>query len=498
MNGRRWVPSLGDLLFAGILAQMLLNGTKLMNDGDTGWHLATGLRILDTGKIPTADPYSYTMPGTPWVAHEWLAEVLYGLVFRAMGWGGLAWLTAMTVGLAVLGVYRMSLSRGATVFPALLVAGLTTAMTMMHWLARPHVFTMAFAVAWLWLLDRARRGTGGWWPLLPVMLVWANLHGGFLLGLVLLGMSTVTDVALAAFGDADARRRVGPGVATSLGAALAASVNPHGVWILWFPFHLVNRQWLMENVDEWQSPNFRVEHLLELWLLFAAAVLVQSRRPLSLFEAAVALFNVHAALFAIRSQPLLGLLCAPMLAERTGEALYASTAAVASFSGLARVRERVAELSAELTEDERNSPGLWSLLAAVGALGLAATGVIDVRQDAGRFPVDAVAWAKQQDLPGKPFHTDVWGGYLIATAWPRYPVFVDGRCDMYDEPFMKEYTEVLRNGPGAEGILDKYDADWVLFPHDAALVRTLEATPRWRKVYTDPVADILVRTEPVP
>lgn len=502
MNWRRWVPSLGDLLFAAIVGQMLVSAPKLLNDGDTGWHVTTGLQILDTGHIPTTDPYSYTMPGTPWTAHEWLAEAVFGVAHKLMGWDGVAWLTAMLVAGAVLGVYRLSLSRGVTVFPALLVAGLTAAMTIMHWLARPHVFTMAVVIGWLWLLERARRDNRGWWLLLPVMLVWVNLHGGFVLGLLLLGMSTGTDLVLAAFGDVDARRRLGPGLAVSVGAALTACVNPQGPWILWFPFHVVNRQWLMDNVDEWQSPNFRVEHLLEVWLVFAAFVLVQARRPLSLFEGALALFNVHAALFAIRSQPLAALMCAPMLAERAGAAFHTSTAALEGVGWLSRVRARIGELSAELTVDELQNTGVWSVVTALGSLALVAVGpriglhLIDAHHDPERFPVAAVAWAEEHGIQGRPFHTDSWGGYLIAVAWPRYSVFVDGRSDMYDVPFMKAYAAVLRDEPGATATLDRYAVDWVLFPHDAPLVRTLIATPEWRRVYSDPVADIVLRVEP--
>ena len=157
----------------------------LLNDPDTYWHIATGLWIVRNGAIPHADPFSYTFAGAPWVAHEWLSEVVMALAWKVAGWNGIVMLfgaaTAVTFG-----AFAYYLTRRLRQPAALVVFVLGVACISGSLLARPHLLALPLLVLWLTGLLRAREaGTGPSPWLLPLMLVWANLHGSFVFGLAL-------------------------------------------------------------------------------------------------------------------------------------------------------------------------------------------------------------------------------------------------------------------------------------------------------------------------
>ncbi len=503
MDMRRLVPTFGDVLFCAVMGQILVS-PRTFHDGDSFRHTATGLLILSTGHVPTVDPFSFTHPGAEWVVQEWLSGVLFALAYRGLGWNGVALISGVAVASSLYIGYRLALSRGVSVFPAFVVMFGATAATMLHWLARPHVFTMVIAMTWLWLLLRARDGQGSWAWFAPIMVVWVNLHAGFMMGFALLGLSFGVDLVHAALGDASIRRRLVP-TALAIGATLgAACLNPCGPALLAYPLHVVDGRWawLLSHVGEWLPPNLREERWFEVGLVCSAAILIQSRRGLSLFEGVVLVFNAHAAFFMVRAVPLSALLSSWIIAERAGDAAFASTMSLETVPALARVRERAGALSAEFVDYEIKG-GLFAALSVLACLLVSAMGgrvgpwqLLDATPDSARYPVAALAWAEERGVEGNPFTTDLWGGYLIFAGWPRYRVFVDGRSDMYGVAFMSEYVDVVNGGSSSEAVLDRYGVDWVLFDHDGPLVRTLLASGHWHRAYADTVADVLLRGAP--
>src|SRR5262245_43017298 len=157
-------------------------------DGDLGWHIAIGRLILDTHSIPTRDLFSYTLQGQPFVPHEWLAEVAFAAVYALGGFDGVALMTALVVAVPFAGLAPVLLRRGVSPLIVLPLSALGMLTSVAHWATRPHIFTFLFTFLWATLLEEHRRGTIGgrrlvW--LLPLMLLWVNVHGAFIIGDVL-------------------------------------------------------------------------------------------------------------------------------------------------------------------------------------------------------------------------------------------------------------------------------------------------------------------------
>src|SRR5512146_3277425 len=214
-----------------------------VHDPDVSWHLRAGQEIVASHHVPHQDSFSYTRYGQPWVAHEWLSEALFYLVFRAAGWAGLmVTFAAVIVGTFLL-LYRQCAGRPY-------VAGLVTALgaitTIPSWGVRPQMFSMLLATVFLWLLAKARRSEGGqlrflWW-LPPLLLLWVNLHGAFLLGPALMG-TTLAGWLMEAW----------LGLATCI---VVIPLNPNGFGLYRYPCPPLQARTIVDYMVEWASPNF--------------------------------------------------------------------------------------------------------------------------------------------------------------------------------------------------------------------------------------------------
>ncbi|MGH2350621.1 MAG: hypothetical protein ACRDJN_03285, partial [Chloroflexota bacterium] len=227
-------PSLADLLLLGCVLVALWGGSVMLSaDGDPARHLTVGEHILASGAIPHADVFSHTMAGQPFVPYEWLAEVASALSYRLAGLAGPVLLHGMAIGLSFAVLFRHLRHRGHPVVLALAVTLLAAMASTLHWLARPHVFTFLGTAVFSFVLDgwHAGRLRSRWlWALAPAMALWANVHGGFLIGFILLGAYAGADALHLIAGDGETRSgarrrlaRLGPPALATLGATL---LNP--------------------------------------------------------------------------------------------------------------------------------------------------------------------------------------------------------------------------------------------------------------------------------
>ena len=503
----RIVPSIGDALFLTVFIWALYKGAGLLNDGDTGWHIVTGGLILGGGSIPRSDPFSYTMPGIPWTAHEWLSEVIFAKVHSLAGLNGVVVLSVSVIALTFFFLYRYMTRSATAPLAAALLTAVAAGAAALHWLARPHVFSLPMTLAFYAILDSHQRGGKNRLMLLPLLMaLWVNLHAGYILGLMLVSAYLAGNALLyyiyPAQRDEYKGKLKGLGLAALLTVA-ATSLNPHGPAILYFPFHLVGRTYIMDNVLEWLSPNFHDNRSFELMLLLYASVFALSRKRPDIFEGMLALMLAHMSLYSARYIPLMALVVTPMAAARAGGIL--GPAAEAAPEGvLKRVAARLKKVSDDVAGVEALLlPGAWPAAAVAASLAICLTGgtafghkVFDYRHDPKKFPVAALDFALKNGINGRMFNNDGWGGYIIYKSYPRSKVFFDGRSDMYGVEFLREYIEVARAGPGLEKVLDKYGVEWVLYNSGAPLTRLLAADGRWRLVYSDGTADILLRDTP--
>jgi hypothetical protein len=192
------MPSVADLIFVALLVVLACTSLSvhLLGDAGIGWHIRTGQHILATHKIPHMDPFSSSMTAKPWFAWEWLYDVLVGKLESALGLNGVVSITALVIAAVFSWMFRLLMQRGVNIAVALVLVLLALAASMIHFLARPHVLSWLFTLAWFWILDASERAdfTGvrrhrDWlWTLPLLMLVWVNVHGGFLVGFILLAI----------------------------------------------------------------------------------------------------------------------------------------------------------------------------------------------------------------------------------------------------------------------------------------------------------------------
>jgi hypothetical protein len=479
-----WRMSLPLACAAAVYAYTLAYGRGVLMDGDTLTHIASGHWMLEHGAVPTQDPFTHTFQGAPWIAHEWLAQLLLALTYDAGGFGAVMAFTGIAFALTI-GLLTRSLLRWLEPIYVLLFVVFGAVMTAGHLLARPHMLALPLLVWWTCELVRARAdGDSPRLVALPLMVLWANLHGGFTLGLLLAGAFAVEAVidAPAAARHATARRW-GRFV---LLAALASLLTPHGVEGPLFTWHiLVNLSYTLTRVGEWRSPDFHQPQPLELWLLGALGFAMMQGIRFPLVRVALVLLLAHLSLKHIRNVELLGLLAPVLLAP-----------------ALAAHRRRTQVESAQLTTVDRvfnrlSAPaGRAAAAAAFFALALA-TVIVDHRRPLEPLgPAKAVAAARAAHLSGPVLNSYSWGGYLTFVG---VPPFIDGRADIYGDAHVREYVEVTAPASldAMQKLLDKHHIAWTLLDPTAAAIALLDLSPGWRRVYADETAVIHARVQPL-
>lgn len=437
---------------------LTLFGPGVLRDGDSFWHLAAGDWIIAHGAVPHDDPFSYTFAGAPWVPHEWLSEVLMAVSFRAAGWSGVVVLTALAVALAMFQLAR-HLGRWLPAGPSLLLLLLAGSCIADYLLARPHILALPALEAWVAGLFIARSaGRAPSWRLLPVMCLWANLHGGFILGLLL-----VAPLALeAALAEPAAWRPVlarwGGFLLTAAGSAM---LTPHGWDGLLFPFQLMGMAELTRIV-EWQPPNFLLIQPLELVLVAGLYVTLTRGARLPPVRLLILLGLLHMSLHHTRHQMLVGVIVPLLIAEPLGAALAPKPTAYGA---------------------ERWRTGGLAVMVGLVALRLL---LPIVRVDGLAAPITALAHVPPA-LAAKPVFNDYnFGGYLI---FNHIRPFIDGRADMYGDTFMHQYLSAsVPEKATLETVLRDYGIRWTILTPGSPVVALLDTMPQWCRLYANDVA----------
>ena len=470
---------------------------------DFWWYLASGQRILATRSVPTTDPFSYTAEGRPWINHMWATQVLFTVLWER--WGRLALIGLKTALVTATFAVILGTMRARGVHPLLAAAvTLLAAWTGAEfWHARPQTFTYLFVAILAWLLRPGwedRRLTFGVVPAL--MILWVNLHAGFLMAGVLIGI-TGLGTALPLLVDRE-RRRAGWRVLRLTGAlgALAAAaslVNPFGVRAILFPLEVVSNVPFMTSTIEWFPPNFHHGSFrpLELMLLLLFPAFAWGRGRLSAVDVGLVLVFANLGLTSVRHVPLFAVVAAPPLADALGGAL----AAVRRIDW-ARVREavkrRLPSLGRTLTAP--GAPllgGALLLLAAVSGYWAAMAGAptnplrLDLHED--RYPERTMMFIREHQLPAPLFSVYAWAGYELWRLYPEYRMFMDGRTHVYGSDVLKDFLEVTNVGPRWQAVLDKWQVQTILALRPSPLTETLLAQGGWRQVFTEREAVVFVR-----
>jgi hypothetical protein len=485
-----WALDARRVLVLALFLALFAMSARATVDPDLWWHLATGRTIVETRSIPRHDVFSYTVPDHEWVTHEWLAQVaMYGL-YRIGGLPALLLATCVIVVISFALVYVQCEGRPHVAVFAVLLGALASAVT---WGPRPQMLTMGLAATCTLLLNcyRAGRRWALWlYPALTAL--WVNLHSGFPVGLVLLGLVLASEGA-AHLLDRQEPETLTPhqmgDLALALGASvLAALLNPNGLRILTYPFETLGSGAMQRYIQEWASPDFHRPEYWPLALLFlgGAASLALSARRRSLTDVGLLYAFALAALHAARHIPLYAVVATPIV---TRYLVKRPPPAPSEW------RPSPIRMSAQ-----GGRPWLillnWTLvlLLALGAGARVAWVLRDNRDvDAEHYPVAALAYLEANGLSGRRmFNSYNWGGYLL---WRGYPVFIDGRADVYGDAFMDEYVLAYQLRGDWRRPLERYGVELVLIESGASLEALLNESAQWTRVYRDELAVVFVRKD---
>jgi len=517
----RWFfPSIKDVLFlAYLFIPILVNSSGVLYDGDTGWHIRNGEHILQSRSFPRSDYFSYTNLGRAWFAWEWLADVTLAIVHKYAGLNGIVIWANLIFALTYSTLFRWMVRRGGNVFVCLaysVTAGFASAV---HWLARPHLFTMLLVLIWYMLLESIQNSglSSGRIPrrmflVLPlIILIWTNLHGGFVVGLILLLIyafgNYLTSCTSSLVNLRDSCRRLSRQFAwLSLICLVVTLINPYGYLVHKHIFDsYLHSQDLIDKITEFASPNFHttVVKFFELLILSSIVVVGISYRRLSFIEIGLILFWTHMALFSVRHVPLYSLMIGPILVGHLTDYLRKLETQETVRLWVIGVTHRFNQYSASILDFERQFPGqLYPCILSLLMMGIAlnqgylgSNKLLNFGFDAKQFPVGASSFIESHSLGGNPLTTDYWGGYMIYRFYPQTKVFFDGRSDMYSREFIREYESLINLEHSWKSVLKKYDVRWILLPVNYGLASALKEVPGWKVVYDDQFAIIFVRRE---
>jgi len=481
------LPRLQDILFILIFYTVILLGSNLFRDGDPGRHITIGKYILQTLTIPTHDLFSYTMAGQPLTPHEWLAQVAYGAGYMALGLNGVVLIAAVLIAATVTLIYREILRHTTSPLFSLGFGLLAAAATMIHWLARPHLFTFLYVALWTPRMSRLARGEVV--PLIHfpvIMLLWANTHGAFIAGFVIWGAY----LAEALWFYFTQPQKPDPKIARNLLVAggtsfLATFINPVG-WRLWTTSadYITNR-YLVDLTSEYRSADFHQPGAWPFIILLMLALFAMSRawKKLPLAEVLLLTGWAFLGIYSARNIPLFAIVTAPILANYCQPIIQ-------RISLFQKIDRQVSAL-------ERQLRGfLWPLVAILFVSALLLSGhKLDAQKQGYKFnpvefPVEASNWLEQNPQAGNMYDYFPWGGYLIYRFWPEQRVFIDGQLDFYGEEFTREYKQILSADEGWEDLVAQYDIAWMLIPPDEPLAILLRTDPGWARLYEDQTAVI--------
>ena len=490
------IPSIADIILISLFLLLSFSmGKKLLLDGDTGYHIRAGEYIIETLSIPKKDVFSFISPTLPWTAHEWLSEVIMAAVHEAFGLTGIVIFFSFIISLVYYLLFKTIRKHNGNIIIAAFVVLLVLAASQIHWLARPHIFSLLLMVIWYYLLDEYQyhhKNHLYFFP--PIMLLWVNLHGGFLTGFILLGIYLFGNLVLLITSEGEERdnykkkiRLLGLIIIACLFVCL---INPYGYRILLFPFNLVSNKYIMDHVAEFLSPNFHATFVkpFEFLLLFILAIFVFSKIRLNIIGLAMILLFAHMSLYSARYIPLFSIIAAPILLKPLNSILE-------QFNG--KFAEFFKKKSENISIIDKSAKGyLWPFMALLLVVIFVKGGKIDYKFDETKMPVAAVEFMAREHLQGNMFDDDEFGDYIIYSVWPDYKVFVDGRSDMYGVDIIKEFIKVARVKHGWDEVLNKYNIKWIIYNANTALSLFLMERDDWKLIYADKVANIFVKNIP--
>lgn len=460
-----------------VLAVPFLLARQGVNDPDIWWHLRNAEYLIQHHQLPDHDMYSFTVPATPWINHEWLSEVPYYFAWKAFGLVGIKSLSLFLIDLILLGLLYLSYRESSNFKASAAACCFAAFLCSVSFGPRTILFGYIYLVVLLIVLQRFRqRSKAPLWAIPPLFCLWANTHGSWLLGLIIFSTIVVAGLVKGNWGLVEAKPCTATQfykLAISWGASIGALfINPFGWRLVAYPFDLAFRQKLnIAHVAEWVSVDFhsmRGKMVLALLIVLLITVLVRRCRwPLT--ELLVFLFALYSGLTYIRFLVLLAIVAAPILAKaldffspynpKLETPIFNSVVVIAILAGMVHYWPTKAQLQHSVDEN---------------------------------YPSKILPYLQAHPPAGPMLNFYLWGGYL---GWnnKNLKVFVDSRVDIFEYAgVLKEYLDLLAL-TNSDAVLEKHKIRYVLFPPNEPLTHVLQMDPRWKTTYHDDVTVLLER-----
>jgi hypothetical protein len=470
-------------------------------DADYFWHLKTGEFIFTHQGLPSGDIFSYTQPGKVWVLHEWLFEVILFGLYKMGGSIFINLFIALSGTSIFILLYMISSAYIKKSYPALFASILFWPIIAMGFSPRPQILSYLFFSIYVYLIIRFKKNpqTVPFYLVPLLMFFWVNVHGGFVIGLVLLMLCLLSDLV-----SISSQREVSSHDIKSFKKlkfftflTFAASLcNPYFIKQWLFPFYLASLETGQSFISEWQSPNF---HVLGFFFYLCVVLLVlyvtifRQKKP-SAFEILLALPFVMAGFYSARHIPLSAIALLPITSSTVSDLMNAKNALHIKISTATRIFRKYTKSSNELGHHEFTLN--WILLfLIISSLWIyyPFKKYSEVEALNEKLPVKAVDFILKNKIKGNVFNAYDYGGYLISRFYPERQVFIDGRLDMYGDDFMRDYIEISEGKPKWEELFNQFKIDYVIIQRELPLRQLLIQRGDFRIAFEDSKTVVLVK-----
>ncbi len=477
---------LSDLVFFAVSVSVLVSGGQMLSiDSDLGRHITLGNYILYHRVVPTHDLFSHTLTGVSRPPYEWLSQVAFAISHRLLGLDGVILLTAILISISILVVFRYSIHKSGSPLVALFVTLLVAAATSLHWLPRPHVITLLFLAIWIHNLEELRTGRRVGIYVFPLlMLLWANLHGGFIFGFLALA-AYVAGWLWDRWRDQTSGETGRKLFLVGIFSLITSIITPD-FWHNWEAVLNNRSTFILSRTVETMPPDLSDPSIAPfVILLFLSAIFFLANwRTISGSHVILLVGLGFMSILMTRNIPLFAIASALVLTELISKTLNKN-------SHWRNFDQRFVNITTSTL------PFLFPVLLTTFAIGVFAYNKSQGRQtyqfNPQVFPVHATDWLEENPLEGNMFNDFDWGGYLLYRTWPRDLVFVDSQSDFYGEPLMRDYETILLAANNWRNLLEKYDVEWIIISPRSRLAQNLEDDTRWSIRYEDSVAIIFTR-----
>jgi hypothetical protein len=461
-------------------------------DVDLWGHLRSGADMIARLGVVARDPYAYSVNALVWINHEYLSEAIFAWMYSHLGVVGLKLVRFVCASMMIVCLAGAVGETSAAISIQFVVLALTTSAIVPAIEFRPQIFTFAMLSAIIWMITRDNFGRRApLWLAIPMMVLWCNLHGGFVVGLGALGIYTGS----VAVRDLIARRGLSHAFylgAITAAAALATLVNPYGLGMWHSVLRTMSRPPMLSEIVEWRSmwvsmgdiwrmPNFSFVFDIEVVLMFAALVV----------SVAIAPFGDDFPLLVVAS-PLIA--SAISMFRNFPVALIGSAAPLARHLSMAIFRRAPAARS----DSPHRASMLTQAVIALAAVALAIQlGIFSPTLDF-MFtpPAGALAFIAQHDLRGNVLTSLAWTDYVLYHRAPENRVFIDTRYEMiYPDRVARDFEDFHHNRARAAAVLASYPHDLVMLAPDSAAVPLMNASGNWKLVYRDDIALLYARSD---